>query len=215
MFIPPLISIVSPVRNELSDEARNATTVATSSGRAGAAEQHALRGVLERGRRGEAAVERGLADQAGRHAVDADAVRRQLLGQRLGQRHDRRPWRPHRRRRPGPPPFQAASDDMLTMAPRLRATMPGPTARHIRNALVRLTSITGVEELVAHLEERLALDQVAGVVDEDVDRRRTAPSTAATSAATSAACVRSPWNAAPRCRLPRAPPRPLRRRRGS
>src|SRR5262249_56247880 len=32
MFIPPLISMVSPVRNELSGEARKATTVATSSG---------------------------------------------------------------------------------------------------------------------------------------------------------------------------------------
>jgi hypothetical protein len=32
MFMPPLISIVSPVRNPLSDEARKATTVATSSG---------------------------------------------------------------------------------------------------------------------------------------------------------------------------------------
>ena len=55
------------------------------------------------------------------------------------------------------------------MAPRLRAIMPGATAWQQRNVVRTLTSITVVEELLGHVDQRVAAEEAAGVVDEDVD----------------------------------------------
>ena len=87
MFIPPLISIVSPVRNELSDDgeerddrarlppgvpARPSSTLLAAFSNASGAVKRPWNAVSP--------------IRPGRHAVDADAVRRQLFGQRLRQR---------------------------------------------------------------------------------------------------------------------------------
>src|SRR5215211_7421700 len=141
MFMPPLISIVSPVRNELSDDARKATTVATSSGLPArpsstlfAAVSNAA-GAVKRPWNAVSPINPG-ATQLTRTPCGASSFASAFV------RLITAPFDAAYAPAPGPPPFHAASDDILTMQPRLRAIMPAPAARHIRNALVRLTSIT-------------------------------------------------------------------------
>ena len=109
----------------------------------------------------------GLADEAGRDAVDPHAVRRQLLRERLGQRDDGA-LRGRVREAPGPPPLCAASDDTLTIAPERRATMPGAAACVHRNALVTFTSITDRKSASSISVSGLRAIEVAGVVDQHV-----------------------------------------------
>jgi len=101
---PPSTGSSAPVTYDASDEPRNATVAAISSGPAGALERNpgdeALGKIVEfPGGRAGLPEDRSL-DRSGGHRVDADAARRQLVGQganevsggRLGGGVERQGW---------------------------------------------------------------------------------------------------------------------------
>ena len=68
----------------------------------------------------------------------------------------------------GTPFTLPATDAMLTMAPSLRSSMPGSTARMVRIIELTLRFDGEVEIVVLHLEDRAGMDE-AGAVEQHVD----------------------------------------------